>query len=85
MNSHSRLGNDGTKSKRTAQGFESSSVCALHSNTSVEDSSRRRFLQMTVGGTVVGLATAAGVGTATGSGADDAQSRWRASGVDGWQ
>jgi len=65
MTSHSCLKNDGTKSKLSAQGFESSSDYGLHPNGLVEDSSRRRFLQMTVGGTVVGLTTAAGMEFAT--------------------
>ena len=47
MTSHSHLRNERMKSKLTPQGFE--------------DSSRRRFLQATVGGTVVGLMTAAGM------------------------
>jgi carbonic anhydrase len=52
---------DGTKSKRTAQGLESSSVCGLHPHGLVEDSSRRRFLRMTVGGAAAGLTTVAGM------------------------
>jgi carbonic anhydrase len=40
---------------------ESSSLCDLYPNVSNEGSSRRRFLQMTIGGTVAGLVTVAGM------------------------
>jgi carbonic anhydrase len=46
---------------RTASGFESSSVCDRHHRVANEGSSRRKFLQMTVGGAVIGLTTAAGM------------------------
>jgi len=59
MTSRSHLRNDETKNKLTAQGF--SSVCGQDPNGLAEDSSRRKFLQMTIGGTVAGVVTAAGV------------------------
>jgi hypothetical protein len=40
---------------------ESSSACGLHPNVPSDNSSRRRFLQMSVGGTVAGLTTAVGI------------------------
>jgi carbonic anhydrase len=61
MASHSNLDNDTTKSNETTPRFESSSACGLPPSVSNKDSSRRRFLQMTVGGTAAGLATAAGM------------------------
>jgi hypothetical protein len=61
MTSHNHPKKDKTSSKQTAQGIESSSFCGLLPNDLVEDASRRRFLQMTVGGTVAGMVTAAGV------------------------
>src|SRR4029077_21125150 len=38
---------------------ESSSLCGMYPNASNEESSRRRFLQMTIGATVTGLVTVA--------------------------
>src|SRR5882672_3966770 len=55
MISQSSPGNDTTKHK------ESSSIPGLPPSVPNESSSRRRFLQMTVGGTVAGLTTAAGI------------------------
>jgi len=52
---------DAIQRNRTAPGFESSSVCGLHQGVAHEDSSRRRFLQITVGGTLAGLATVTGM------------------------
>ena len=53
-----------------------------------QDSSRRRFLQMTVAGTVAGLATAVGmelVSPLEASGTVHAHPRRRAAGIDGRQ
>ena len=44
-----------------APNHEPSSACGFHQSIANEDSSRRRFLQMAVGGTLVGLTTAAGM------------------------
>ena len=55
MISQSSPGND------TAKRDQSCSVGGLHASVPNESSSRRRFLQMTVGGTVAGLTTAAGI------------------------
>ena len=59
MASRSGLAN-ARKHKRTTQSVDSSSVCGPRPSASNEGSSRRRFLQMTVGGTLTGLVTAAG-------------------------
>ena len=61
MTSHSAPRSDTTKSNQTSPGFESSSARGLHPNLRNKDSSRRRFLQMSVGGTAAGLAAVAGV------------------------
>ena len=60
---HPRI--DTEERNRTTSGFESSSVCGLDPSVSNDDSSRRRFLKMAVGGTVAGMATAAGMEFAT--------------------
>jgi carbonic anhydrase len=65
MNSQSRTSNDTTKCNQTTTGLEASSACGVHPSVPNESSSRRRFLQMTVGGTVVGLTTSAGMGFVT--------------------
>ena len=53
---------DASQRNRTKLDFKSSSVCdLLHQKVANEESSRRRFLQMTVGGTVAGLVTVAGM------------------------
>jgi carbonic anhydrase len=65
MSSQFHSGNGTTRSNPSAPCFESSSAGSLRPGTPNESSSRRRFLQMTVGGTVAGLATAAGVELAT--------------------
>jgi carbonic anhydrase len=58
--------NQAPKQIGTTPGIESSSVQdSLHSGASNEDSSRRRFLQMALGGTVAGLVTTAGMEFAT--------------------
>jgi carbonic anhydrase len=56
---------DARQCNRTTLGLESSSVCDLHQRVANEESSRRRFLQMTIGGTVAGLVTVAGMEFAT--------------------
>ena len=61
MNSQFHSGNGTTRSNPSAPRFESSTTGSLRPGAPNENSSRRRFLQMTVGGTVAGLATAAGV------------------------
>jgi len=61
MGSQSDPGNDTTKRNHTTPGFESSSVRGLHASVPTKDPSRRKFLQMTMGGTAAGLATAAGM------------------------
>ena len=61
MNSQFHSGNSTTRSNPSAPRFESSTTGSLRPGAPNENSSRRRFLQMTVGGTVAGLATAAGV------------------------
>src|SRR4030088_3157252 len=57
--------NEATKRNRTTPDFETSSVGGLHPSESNEGSSRRRFLQMSVGGTVAALVTAEGIGFVT--------------------
>jgi carbonic anhydrase len=58
--------NEATKRNETTPGFETSSALdSVHPGVSNEGSSRRRFLQMTIGGTVAGLVTAAGMEFAT--------------------
>jgi carbonic anhydrase len=44
---------------------ECSTACGMHPSSAATDSSRRKFLQMTVGGTAAGLAAAAGIELAT--------------------
>jgi carbonic anhydrase len=61
MGSQSDPGNDTTKRDHTTPGFESSSAGGLHPSVPTKDPSRRKFLQMTVGGTAAGLATVAGM------------------------
>ena len=61
MNSQIHSSNGITKSDPSAPRIESSPAASLRPGAPNENSSRRRFLQMTVGGTVAGLATAAGV------------------------
>src|SRR3989442_10172455 len=53
--------NDATKRKQTSPDSESSSTCGPQPSVSNEDASRRKFLQMAVGGAVAGLVTAAGM------------------------
>jgi carbonic anhydrase len=53
--------NDETKSTRTARDSESSCTCSPQPSVSRQDASRRKFLQMTVGGAVAGLVTATGM------------------------
>jgi carbonic anhydrase len=61
MTSHFQPGSDAIKDELTSEDFEPSSGRGAHSDAPAADSSRRRFLQMTVGGTVLGLASAAGI------------------------
>jgi carbonic anhydrase len=61
MSSQFHSGNGTTKGNPSAPCIESSAAGSLRPGAPNENSSRRRFLQMTVGGTAVGLATAAGV------------------------
>jgi len=61
MISHPHPANDGSKRKPAALGAESSSGSGLRPKALVEDSSRRKFLRMTVRGTVAGLTAAAAV------------------------
>lgn len=61
MTSYQHPGDNEMKSERTAPGVESSPLGAPNPNAPVEDSSRRTFLQTTLGGTVLGLTAAAGM------------------------
>ncbi len=61
MTSQSHPRKDASKHNLGAPNLESSSARGLRHAIANEDSSRRRFLQMTVGGAVAGLATAAGM------------------------
>ena len=54
--------NDATQLNQTSPDSESSSTCGSQPSLSNEDASRRKFLQMAVGGAVAGLVTAAGMG-----------------------
>jgi carbonic anhydrase len=53
--------NDATQVNQTSPDFESSSTCGSQPSLSNEDASRRKFLQMAVGGAMTGLVTAAGM------------------------
>jgi len=59
MPSHPNPANDDSMGKPAAKGADSAFACGQHPNALVKDSSRRRFLQMTVGGTVTALTAAA--------------------------
>lgn len=61
MTSQPEPGNDAPKRNQTSPGLEPSSGCGLHSEASNEASTRRRFLQATLGATAAGLVSAAGV------------------------
>src|SRR5258707_3818480 len=61
MTSRFNAKNDVTKPKQTSRYSESSSTCGPQPSVSNEDASRRKFLQMAVGGAVAGLVTAAGM------------------------
>jgi carbonic anhydrase len=61
MNSQYHSSNDKPKNGQTLPAVESFSVCGSHPGVPHQDSSRRKFLQMTLGGTAAGLATAAGM------------------------
>jgi carbonic anhydrase len=52
---------DTTQFNQTSPDSESSSTCGSQRSSSNEDASRRKFFQMTVGGAVAGLVTAAGM------------------------
>jgi carbonic anhydrase len=60
MNSQFHPRKDASKQNLGAPSLELSSVCGLHQSIANEDSSRRRFLQMTVGA-IAGLSTAGGM------------------------
>jgi carbonic anhydrase len=53
--------NDPTKRKQTSPDSESSSTCGPQLSASKEDASRRKFLNVAVGGAIGGLVTAAGL------------------------
>src|SRR5438309_655357 len=53
--------NDATQLNPASPDSESSSTCGSQPSLSNEGASRRKFLQMTVGGAVAGLVTAAGI------------------------
>jgi carbonic anhydrase len=57
MTSQFHLEDDAKQCNRTTPGFESSSVRGPHQRVANEDSSRRRFFEIALGGTVAGLAT----------------------------
>jgi carbonic anhydrase len=61
MTSQFYVKKDATKRKQTSPDSESSSTCGPQPSVSNEDASRRKFLQMAVGGAVAGLVTAAGM------------------------
>ena len=61
MTSQSDPGSDATKPNQSDRSIESSPLGGARPGALNEVSSRRGFLQMTVGGTVAGLATAAGM------------------------
>ena len=65
MISKSSPGDDATKVNRDIREDEPSSVCGVDEAAFKSEPSRRRFLQMTVAGTVTGLVTAAGAELAT--------------------
>lgn len=60
MTSQTHQRKDASKQNLGAPSLEFSSLCGLHPSMANEDSSRRRFLQMTVGA-IAGLSTAAGM------------------------
>jgi carbonic anhydrase len=61
MSSQYHSSNDKAKNCQTDPAVETFSVCGSRLSLPHQDSSRRRFLQMTLGGTAVGLAAAAGM------------------------
>jgi carbonic anhydrase len=61
MNSQYDSSKDKTQNGETNPAVEPFSTCESHASATYKDSSRRRFLQMTMGGTAAGLAVAAGV------------------------
>jgi len=69
MTSQFDVNDDATKRKQTSPDSESSSTCGPQPSVSNEDASRRKFLQMAVGGAVAGLVTAAGMEVAAPSSA----------------
>ena len=60
MNSQYHSNNDKPRNGQTDPAVETFSPCGSHSSLPRQDSSRRRFLRMTIGGTVAGLAVAGG-------------------------
>jgi carbonic anhydrase len=61
MSSQFHSGNGSTKNNPSSPSIESSAAGGLRPGAPNQNSSRRRFLEMTVGGTAAGLATAAGL------------------------
>jgi carbonic anhydrase len=61
MSSQFDAKNDASQRKQTSPDLEPSSTCGPKPSVSNQDASRRKFLQMTVGGAVAGLVTGAGM------------------------
>jgi carbonic anhydrase len=61
MNSQYQSSNEKQKNAQIDPAVEALFACGSHSSLPHQDSSRRRFLQLTLGGTAAGLATAAGM------------------------
>jgi hypothetical protein len=61
MNSQYHSSNDKPKNGQTDPAVETFCACGSHSSLPRQDSSRRRFLQMTLGGTAAGIATVSGM------------------------
>jgi carbonic anhydrase len=61
MNSQYHSSNDKPKNGQTDPAVETFSACGSHSSPPRQDYSRRRFIQMTLGGTAAGMATISGM------------------------
>lgn len=61
MNSQYHSSNDKPRNGQTDPAVETFSACGSHASPPPQDSSRRRFLQLTLGGTAAGFATATGM------------------------
>lgn len=61
MNSQYHSSNDKPENGQTDPAVETFSACGSHASPPPQDSSRRRFLQLTLGGTAAGLATTTGM------------------------